>query len=109
MEDKDDESSSETEENESKSKENDHTDAHQNKTSSLDSVKEEIEVGTSRNKYSEFSRRANIEKLKKENVRDGDYVYGPYIRGVYYRGGIIVDFDEDPNEKEDDEWRNANL
>ena len=47
--------------------------------------------------------------MRRENVRDGDYVYGPAVRGVYYRGGVILDFDEDPSQNEFDEWRNANL
>lgn len=72
-------------------------------------IKEEFEDGPRPRRPSEFSRQANIARLRRENIRDGDYVYGPGIRGVFYRGGVILDFDEDPSKKEQDEWRNANL
>ena len=40
---------------------------------------------------------------------DGDYVYGPCVQGVFYRGGLILDFDDDPDVHGEDEWTNANL
>ena len=28
---------------------------------------------------------------KKENIKEGDYVYTTEMRGVYFKGGIILD------------------
>lgn len=50
---------------------------------------------------------------KKENIKDGDYVYAPdnLMEGVYFRGGIIIDFkQEDRLEKEFcEEWRDDSI
>jgi len=36
----------------------------------------------------------NIATYKKENIKDGDYVYAPdnLLEGVYFKGGVIIDF-----------------
>ena len=36
----------------------------------------------------------NIATYQKENIKDGDYVYAPdnLMEGVYFRGGVIIDF-----------------
>ena len=41
-----------------------------------------------------LSKSANINQYRRENIKDGDYVYGPdgLMEGVYYRGGGIIDF-----------------
>jgi hypothetical protein len=31
-----------------------------------------------------FSHRKNYVQFKNEKIRDGDYVYGPDLQGVYY-------------------------
>lgn len=50
----------------------------------------------------EFDHKENRVAFKKEGIRDGDYVYGPHIQGVFHRGGIIWDTDETAVEA--DEW-----
>lgn len=41
-------------------------------------------------------------------MKTGDYVYGPGVRGTFYKGGLIWDFDEDGSNS-DDEWSNIVL
>lgn len=58
------------------------------------------------------NKRKNIERMKKENIKDGDYVYAEVMEGVYFRGGVIIDFkQEDQAEKElqNEEWRDDTM
>jgi len=56
-----------------------------------------------------FSTTANLRQFRKENIQNGDYVYGPDVQGVFYQGGVVLDLDEDESLQEEDEWRDANL
>lgn len=67
-----------------------------------ESLREELE-GPS------FDVRDNIARMKKEGIKDGDYVYGPEVQGVFFKSGVILDFEEDESLKDDDEWINSNL
>lgn len=55
----------------------------------------------------------NIATYRKEKIKDGDYVYAPdnLMEGVYFRGGVIIDFkQEDRLEKEFcEEWRDDSI
>lgn len=57
-----------------------------------------------------FSIGANKARFKREKIQDGDYVYGPAeVQGVYVKGGVVLDLEEDENYAEQDEWRDVNL
>jgi hypothetical protein len=60
-----------------------------------------------------LSRKVNIQQYKRENIKDGDYVYAPdgLMEGVYFKGGIVIDFkQEDKLEKEfNEEWKDDSL
>lgn len=47
--------------------------------------------------------------FKKERISNGDYVYGPGVRGVYFKEGVILDLTEDEDLNEESEWHNVNL
>lgn len=59
-------------------------------TNSFDEVRKETE-GRRSNLLSSSS---NVRQYKRENIKDGDYVYAPdkLMEGVYFKGGIIIDF-----------------
>ena len=56
-----------------------------------------------------YSPKANIERIKKEGIKEGDYVYGPEISGVFFKGGVVVDLAEDDSLHEEDEWKSVRL
>ena len=57
--------------------------------------------------FGDLSKEGNIKRMKNENIKDGDFVRGPHIMGVYYRGGVIIDYeDEFTTDMESDGWRN---
>lgn len=56
-----------------------------------------------------FSKSANIELARSEKIKDGDYVYGPGVQGVFFNNGVIWDVHDDDEMAEEDEWLNANL
>ena len=43
-----------------------------------------------------------------EGIQDGDFVYAPNMKGVYYRGGVVLDFEGEEDELEE-EWRSDTL
>lgn len=43
-----------------------------------------------------------------EGIQDGDFVYAPNMKGVYYQGGVILDFEGEDEEMEE-EWRSDTL
>lgn len=43
-----------------------------------------------------------------EGIQDGDFVYAPNMKGVYFRGGVVLDF-EGEDEEMDEEWRSDTL
>ena len=67
-------------------------------------LREAFEDGQARTVFRTFSVRRNVEQLRRENIRDGDYVYGPDIQGVFIRGGVVLDLDEDESLQREDEW-----
>jgi hypothetical protein len=50
-----------------------------------------------------------LARIKKEGIKDGTYVYGPEIQGVFFKGGVVVDLNEDESLYEDDEWKSTKL
>lgn len=74
---------------------------------------EDVKRDTEGRQSNVVSRQANISQYRKENIKDGDYVYAPdgVMEGVYYRGGIIIDFkNEDSLAKEfNEEWRDDTI
>ena len=43
-----------------------------------------------------------------EGIQDGDFVYAPNMKGVYYQGGLVLDFEGEEDELEE-EWRSDTL
>lgn len=46
--------------------------------------------------------------MRSEGIVDGDFVYAPNMQGVYFQGGLVLDFegeDDDP----DDEWKSDSV
>ena len=57
-----------------------------------------------------FDRSTKKALLKKDKITPGDYVYGPEgVQGVFWKTGVIWDFDEGLTDLEDDEWSNISL
>ena len=60
--------------------------------------------------YARFDRSTNKALMKKDKITDGDYVFGPEgVQGVFWKTGVIWDFDEGLTDLEDDEWSNISL
>ena len=55
-----------------------------------------------------FNKQDNVAQIKKEGITDGDYVYAPGLQGVYFKGGLILDFVDDVQDEED-EWKDINM
>lgn len=49
-----------------------------------------------------------IKKAREEGIKDGDYVYGPNLKGVFYKTGVIIDVEDTATDSED-EWKNLNV
>jgi hypothetical protein len=56
-----------------------------------------------------YSIESNLARIKLEGIKDGDYVYGPEIQGVFFKGGVVVDLNEDDSLHEEDEWKSTKL
>ena len=56
-----------------------------------------------------FDKRENLELFKKEGIVSGDYVYGPDLQGVYFKGGVILDLADDAQLRSKDEWSDVTL
>lgn len=56
-----------------------------------------------------FDKKENIKLFKKEGIVNGDYVYGPDIQGVYFKGGVILDLEDDVQLRAKDEWSDVTL
>lgn len=41
-----------------------------------------------------WSREANRAAFSQEKIKDGDYVYGPDVQGVFHKGGVYLDLEE---------------
>ena len=55
-----------------------------------------------------WTRKANKAAFKKEGIKEGDYVYGPDVQGVFHGSGVYLDLEEEGLEEEP-EWTNAHL
>ena len=49
-----------------------------------------------------------MKQMRAEGIQDGDYVYAPSMQGVYFKGGIVLDFENDDDDI-GDEWRSNTL
>eukprot|EP00354_Favella_ehrenbergii_P011231 CAMPEP_0170456070 /NCGR_PEP_ID=MMETSP0123-20130129/3829_1 /TAXON_ID=182087 /ORGANISM="Favella ehrenbergii, Strain Fehren 1" /LENGTH=196 /DNA_ID=CAMNT_0010719429 /DNA_START=365 /DNA_END=955 /DNA_ORIENTATION=+ len=63
-----------------------------------------------------FDQKEAVAQKEEEGIKDGDYVYSVGWQGVYWKGGLIVDMDEewDKEAKEkvygpDEGWRNESI
>ena len=54
-----------------------------------------------------MSHSSNARQMQREGIVDGDFVYAPNMQGVYFKGGLILDFNED--DPLDEEWRSDTL
>ena len=77
-----------------------------------DEVKNDMDDGE-RRPVKVVNKNETIVQHRKERIQDGDYVYAPggLMEGVYFRGGIIIDFkQEDKIESEfNEEWRDDSI
>jgi hypothetical protein len=42
---------------------------------------------------------------KMNNLKSGQYVYGPHVRGIYFKGGVELDFADEEDLGMFDEWK----
>lgn len=63
--------------------------------------------GQGRLKPVQFSYEAVKRQMKAEGIKDGDFVYAPHMQGVYFKGGIVLDFEGES--EEDEEWKSNTL
>lgn len=75
---------------------------------------EDLEFIDESGKYTHYENH-NGQRIKlinyhaKNNLKEGDYLYGPDIRGVYLKGGLVIDFVDDESLGMQDEWKNVLL
>jgi hypothetical protein len=46
--------------------------------------------------------------MSAEGITDGDFVYAPNMQGVYFQGGLVLDFEGEQDE-DDEEWKSETL